>query len=95
MKPLIVALVLIATPATAQEIISLIPLQFTIPKTVQLKSKGEVVGTITYSDRRFYLRDKNGAFIATIVVNSDGSKIAYDYDGKIINMPDVDVELDK
>jgi len=82
---LAVALVLATTPAVAQ--------RFELPTTVKLTAKnGAVVGTVTFSrDGRFYLRDGKGGFIATIVVNADGSKTAYDYSGKVIDVPDVDL----
>lgn len=79
MKSLIVALTLamIAT-ASAQ--------QLNLPKTIKLHNNatGEHLGTVTYSNGRAYLRDKNNEHIATVIRNPDGSTTTFDPSGNII-----------
>lgn len=75
-------------PATAQEM--------KLPKTGNLINNAtkEVVGTVTFSGNRAYLRDKDGKHLGTIVYDKDGTRIAYDDSGKVIDLsrvPDIAV----
>jgi hypothetical protein len=76
MKALIFTFALFVTPATAQ---SLLPL--TMPMT---DINGIKIGTATFHNDRYYLRDLQGEHIATIVVEKDGSQTIFDPSGNIV-----------
>lgn len=81
MKALI-ALLLMITPAWSQS-------SFEMPKTKQLTQDGKPIGTATFHGNRVYLRDTKQQHYATIQFNPDGTRTAYDPNGKIIPLPDV------
>ena len=71
---ILIALLMLTTTAVAQ-----------IPKTVDWKENGQVIGTATFSGDRIYLRDLKGAHVVTIVVEKDGNTTIYDPSGNVIN----------
>ena len=79
MKLLIVALILLMiAPAMAQ---------MSMPTTLPLTNNktGETIGTATLFGNRMVLRKSNGEFIATVVIERDGSKTLYDENGKVLD----------
>lgn len=62
-----------------------------LPKTGNLidNATKEVIGTVTFSGNRAYLRDKDGKHLGTIVYDKDGTRTAYDDSGNVIPMPEV------
>ena len=48
-------------------------------------STGQQIGTVTTWNNKMYIRGNDGAFIATIVSNPDGSKVMYDPSGKVLD----------
>jgi len=77
MYALLAAFILAATPAWAQK--------SDHPVTHQLVDKnGAKAGTVTISGNRQFLRDINDELIATIVIEKDGTRTAYDPDGKVL-----------
>ena len=77
MYALIAAFVLAATPAWAQNI--------PIPNPIPLVDKNGVkVGTVTQAGNRQYVRNIKEELLAVIVIDKDGTRTAYDPEGKII-----------
>ena len=67
--------ILTAAPAWAQQ-----------PSTgVWNNTKGEVLGTVTNSGGRLYLRNTQGELVATIVFEQDGTRTIYDPNGKVLD----------
>ena len=64
--------------------------QLNYPKTVTVHNNktGEVIGTITVTvtGTTAYVRNKDGEHIYTVVQNPDGSKTAFDPNGKVIEL---------
>ena len=60
-----------------------------LPRTGNLVNNAtkEVIGTVTFSDNRAYLRDKDGRHLGTVVFNADGTRTTYDENGKVIDLP--------
>ena len=60
-----------------------------LPRTGNLVNNAtkEVIGTVTFSDNRAYLRDKDGKHLGTVVFNADGTRTTYDENGKVIDLP--------
>ena len=73
------------TLASAQSL-PLPPMGGDRPTTIPLtnNSNGEKIGTVTVSGNRFYLRDLKGEHLGTVVIERDGTRTAYDTNGKII-----------
>jgi len=72
------------TLASAQSLLP--PPMGDMPTTIPLtnNSNGEKIGTVTVSGNRFYLRDLKGEHLGTVVIERDGTRTAYDTNGKII-----------
>ena len=60
-----------------------------LPRTGNLINNAtkEVIGTVTFSGDRAYLRDKDGKHLGTVVFNADGTRTTYDENGKVIDLP--------
>ena len=60
-----------------------------LPRTGNLVNNAtkEVIGTVTFSDNRAYLRDKDGKHLGTVVFNADGTRTTYDENGKVVDLP--------
>ena len=89
MKSLVALLTLaMLTSASAQSML-LPPSNFEIPKTITLYNKAtkETFGTVTISGHRLYYRNPDGKHVATVEINKDGTRTAYDENGKIIENP--------
>jgi hypothetical protein len=82
MKSLVLAFTLaLLLPAAAQ--------YAPLPRTGNLINNAtkEVIGTVTFSGDRAYLRDKDGKHLGTVVFNADGTRTTYDENGKVIDLP--------
>ena len=57
-----------------------------LPRTGNLINNAtkEVIGTVTFSGDRAYLRDKDGKHLGTVVFNADGTRTTYDENGKVL-----------
>ena len=57
-----------------------------LPRTGNLVNNAtkEVIGTVTFSGNRAYLRDKDGKHLGTVVFNADGTRTTYDENGKVL-----------
>ena len=57
-----------------------------LPRTGNLINNAtkEVIGTVTFSGDRAYLRDKDGKHLGTVVFNADGTRTTYDENDKIL-----------
>jgi len=79
MKSLVLAFTLaLLLPAAAQ--------YAPLPRTGNLINNAtkEVIGTVTFSGDRAYLRDKDGKHLGTVVFNADGTRTTYDENGKVL-----------
>ena len=79
MKSLVLAFTLaLLLPAAAQ--------YAPLPRTGNLINNAtkEVIGTVTFSGNRAYLRDKDGKHLGTVVFNADGTRTTYDENGKVL-----------
>ena len=80
MKYLVVVLTLAMTTVAMAQILE--------PKVMRLidNATGKHIGTATLTENRLYVRGPNEEFYAQIVINPDGSKTAYDENGKEIDL---------
>jgi hypothetical protein len=78
MKTLIILLALIL-PATAQG--------YMLPTVLPLvnNTTKEVIGTATLWGGKMVLRKSDGTFIATVIVDKDGTRTLYDENGKVLD----------
>ncbi len=81
MKALVVISLMLAMSAPAMA-------QREMPKTVQLfdNATKEPIGTVTYSGRLAFFRNKWGVHFATVETMPDGKRTAYDPHGVVIDM---------
>ena len=58
--------------------------QTSLPVTTNMvdNATGKVIGVLTQVDNRVTVRSPEGEFYATIIINADGTRIAYDENGK-------------
>jgi hypothetical protein len=84
MRPLLAVIILASMTAAAA---AQIPPTITLPTTLPLidNNTKERIGTATLWDRKMVLRKTDGTFIATIVIERNGTQIMYDESGKILD----------
>jgi hypothetical protein len=85
MRTIIFALVMLASPAAAQQSFLLLP-HFEMPRTIPWTNPARDgdVGTATFSGNRVYFRDSKGEHVSTMVVGPGGTRTMYDPHGKVI-----------
>lgn len=95
MKMFIAALMcLTITAASAQDIA---PFSNETPTVVTQfdKNSGAVMGTTTIVDGKAYLRDKNGAHYATLIIDKDGTRRMVDPEGQPIDAAKIKERLEQ
>jgi hypothetical protein len=77
MRPLLAVIILAFMTAAAAA-------QFSLPTTLPLidNNTKEKIGTATLWDRKMVLRKTDGTFIATVVIERDGTRTILDEHGK-------------
>jgi len=57
-----------------------------LPRTGNLINNAtkEVIGTVTFSGDRAYLRDKDGKHLGTVGFNADGTRTTYDENDNVL-----------
>jgi len=83
------ASLLFVAPAGAQDYNIYEPLVPAMPRTVPLNDKdGNVIGTVTFSGNRMFLRNAKGELTAQIIVDADGTQRMLDPHGKVLDQLD-------